>query len=112
MPEELGADRYFNPSASSFAKQMITAKDPCLLSRTADLEARPVPNSNPGVSRRSCQASDRRRRVAAARVAAERRRAGPFVLAACLADARRDDAERLRALLRACRASAFFEAAA
>jgi len=50
--------------------------------------------------------------VAAARSAAERRRAGPFVLAACLADARRDDAERWRALLRACRASAFFEAAA
>jgi hypothetical protein len=67
---------------------------------TADLEARPVPTRTRAFPVGFCQASDRRR-VAAARLAAERRSAGPFVLAACLADARRDDAERLRALLRA-----------
>jgi hypothetical protein len=53
----------------------------------------------------------RRRRVAAARLAADRRSAGPLVLAARCADALRAAGERFRAEVRACRDNCAVDAA-
>ena len=58
----------------------------------------------------SGQALERRRRVAAARLAAERRSAAPFVREARRAASLRDLAERFRADCRACRDNAVDEA--
>jgi hypothetical protein len=58
------------------------------------------------------QAVDRRRRVAAARLAADRRSVAPFVRAARRAEALRDAAERLCAAVRACCDSCAVDAAA